>query len=490
MHWLAACLAGVGILSAALAAGAPSPGSPTADGSIFVNLRIQKRELYVGESVPVTIQVGAQDDVVASLDSPPTLRGDAFMLNVLSDQPEREQRVIHGKPCTLLAWHSVLAAVKPGTLPLAIEASLTVRVPVAPHRETTYADELETDSFSDPAFQTLLQTTTAQATVASSEPISLHVLALPTENRPADFSGAVGHFTIASELSSARTLVGEPVTLRLHVSGAGNFDRVDSVMLGDAPDWKMYRPTATFTAAESSGYQGEKLFEQAVVATQPGLRRLPALEFSYFNPDTHRYEIARAMPLSIEVGPPPPTAAHAAQHASPVEVAGAAATPKVGILVRNHPRGPGRTADSLIPLYLQARFLIAPAMLLVAFAGVWFKRVHRDQAAGDRARAGPREPSIDECMARMERAAATGNSTEFFRSAGRALRATGAAGHDAEARDILLLAEEAEYAGETPHGVDLQHCRRIVLRCLSTNAARADESDRLRASCPARPAAG
>jgi len=469
MHLLSVCL-----LAAAMAGAAPTPAAavtagqaPAAAGDsdpaglVFVNLLIDKRELYVGESVPVVIEVGARDDVVAALDSPPTLHGDAFTLNLLVGEPEREQRVIDGKPCTLLAWHSVLAAVKPGELSLTLEAPFTVHVPQADHGEASYADEATGDPYSDPAFQSLLQNTTVQAVVATSRPMSFHILALPTENRPAGFSGAVGHFTISSDLSNHRAVVGEPLTLRMHVLGTGNFDRVNSDMLGSSAEWRIYRPTAAFTAAESTGFRGDKVFEQAVVATQPGTRDLPALEFSYFDPQTRRYEIARAPPLSIEVAAgPAATAALAAPTAT--DTAQALVTRRVAALARGDHTAPSMTADSLIPPYLQLKFLGYPLLLIVAIAGMWF-----------RARA-PKPPvpraSSAELLQQMESAAQRGDSEQFFRSASRALRESGVV-LDTDVRELLRLADESNYAGELPLDTDLQRCRLVVLRCLATQRA-------------------
>jgi len=450
----AACLIAA-CMTCVTAARAQAP----ADGSIFVNVLIEKREMYVGESVPVTIQVGAQDDVVASLDSPPSLRGDAFTLNVLVGEPEREQRVIDGKPCTLLAWHSLLAAVKPGTLSLTVEAPLTVRVPLPQRPEPSYVDESTGDPYSDPAYQTLLQTTSAQAVMVSSQSMEFHVLALPIDQRPVGFSGAVGSFEISTELSKERSVVGEPLTLRMHIRGTGNFDRVNSAMLGEVEHWKLYRPTATFAAAEKTGFRGEKLFEQAIVATRPGPHSLPALEFSYFDPETRRYAIARAPPLSIEVAPGPALAA-ARTDAS-----------DGGAPVRGDHAQASAVSRSLVPLYLQPPFLSVPVLLIAAFGGVWLKRTHRDQVAANLSLSGPHESSPQELLRQMELAATAGDVQQFFRSASCALRQAGAVDDDADVGEMLRLIDEANYAGATPTAVDLQHCRQRVLHCLSTRAS-------------------
>ena len=194
----------------------------------------------------------------ASLNGLPTLAGsDDFTLNNLSRQPERNEQTIDGKPFTLLTWHSVLAAVKPGTFSLAVESPLTVRIRTGPKLEAMLEDQL-----GDPFMQHFFGATIQKDIKVASPPVELTVSTLPAEGRPPDFSGAVGTFKIASDLSSTAAAAGDPLTLRLHVTGSGNFDRVDSTMLEHVEQWKTYPPKSTFKSSDALGYKGEKTFEQ------------------------------------------------------------------------------------------------------------------------------------------------------------------------------------------------------------------------------------
>jgi hypothetical protein len=139
----------------------------------------------------------------------------------------------------------------------------------------------------------------------ASAPTTFSVLALPAEGRPGNFSGAVGTFQVSSELSGVKTVAGDPLTLRLHITGAGNFDRINDVMLTDIDHWKTYQSTSTFKASDDIGFRGEKTFEQPVIAADAGTQSLPGLTFSYFDPKTRRYESAKTEPLSVAVSPAP-----------------------------------------------------------------------------------------------------------------------------------------------------------------------------------------
>src|ERR1019366_6950819 len=155
----------------------------------------------------------------------------------------------------------------------------------------------------DPFMQNFFGATVTKDITATSLPSDLTVLELPVEGRPPNFSGAVGSFKIGGELSSSAAAAGDPLTLRMHVTGSGNFDRVDSAMLEHLDQWKTYPPKSSFKATDALGLKGEKVFEQPLIASKPGTHTLPGLAFSYFDPGTHRYETVRDAPLDVTISP-------------------------------------------------------------------------------------------------------------------------------------------------------------------------------------------
>jgi hypothetical protein len=452
----------------------------TADGSAFVRLSVPKREVYVGESVPIAIEVGMRAGFVTSLNGLPTLAGSDFTLNNLSRQPERDEKTIDGKPFTLLTWHSVLAAVKPGTFSLIVESPLTVRIRTAPQREAMLEDQL-----GDPFMQHFFGATVQKDIKVASPPVELTVVMLPAEGRPADFSGAVGTFNITSDLSSATAAAGDPLTLRLHVTGSGNFDRVDSAMLEHVEQWKTYPPKSSFKSSDAIGYKGEKIFEQPIVASKPGAQTLPGLAFSYFDPTTRRYETARSSPHSVTISPSVADSALTAP-----EVSAGSATR----LTTHSPSGlrpdhiaPQTLAHSLVPLYLQPRFLAIPSLLTLAFAGGWLRL--RRRASDPIHEASLRDRGLSKAanrvVAQLEEAARAGDTVQFFNAARSALQRTltvrwrlppeqitaadvdARLGNDGDSNDIrhlFALADEANYSGHEPTTIDFARWTQVVRR--------------------------
>ena len=273
----------------------------------------------------------------------------------------------------------------------------------------------------------------------------------------------------------------------MHVTGAGNFDRVDSRMLTGDDQWKTYEPKATFNSPDPTGHRGEKIFEQPLIASQPGTHTIPPLHFSYFDPSTRRYETAHSAPLTVAVAAaaasagnePPPAAAAAGKPADEAHTG----------LRGDHAVADARV-DSLIPLYYQPRFLAIPTALGLLLCGAWaaLRRVERN-AQGERERV--RLALIRNLLETMTLASARGDAAEFINSASSALRQAlavrwqispqqitivdiesrleGAERDDI--RQIFALADEANYSGSDLQAADFERWMQIVREQLASEAA-------------------
>ena len=452
----------------------------TPDGSAYVRLEVSKHEVYVGENVPAEIQVGMRDGFASSINGLPKLNSDDFTLNNLTRQPEHNLKIIDGKQFTVYSWRTVLAAVKPGKFNLTFEVPATVRIRTQPRR-----DSMLDDLLGDPFLQNIFGSAVQKNITVTSPEIPFTVLALPTENKPPDFSGAVGNFKITTDISSPTTAAGDPLTLRLHVNGAGNFDRVDSNMLTANSEWKTYDPKATFKGSDPIGFRGEKTFEQPVIAAHAGTQTVPALSFSYFDPDTHHYETAHSAPLSVKVAPaadvasnePPPASGAAGPHGN---------DDRSG-LRPDHAATPSRVA-SLMPLYFQPRFVALSSTLALLVAGAWLALRRREREANDiqgqieRARA----QTIHTLLAQMTTASASRDTAAFFNAAHSLLQQIFGArwrippehismtdvdahleGADLnDIRQIFTLADEANYSGDELKAADYERWTQIVRRQL------------------------
>jgi hypothetical protein len=429
-----------------------------AGGAAFVHLAIPARPIYVGESVPVEIDVGLRPGIVTSVNGLPTLKGSDFTFNNLSKQPERREEAIDGGAFVLLTWHSALAAVKPGDFALSAEAPLTVKMSTL-----SAADRAVASRLAFPLLQSMYNGVAPREMTIESSPTKLQVLPLPTEGQPENFSGAIGDFHVSSDVSPASVAAGEPLTLRLHVSGAGNFDRVDSTMFDHLEHWRTYPAKSSFIPSDAVGNEGEKVFEQPLIAAQPGEQSIPGLEFSYFNPNTRRYERAQTSAIKVTV------AAFLASGSSLDRTLAMGSTQGL----RPDHRILQKSIGELRPLYFRVPFLIIPTTLVLLLVGSWF--AVRPNAARARSKAAER------LLAQLDTAARAGDSSAFFEAARKTLLQTfaarwqmpadqitaaelkarlGTTGEDLER--LFAIADESKYSDNQPGHADFQRWLNLI----------------------------
>jgi hypothetical protein len=437
-----------------------------AGGAAFVHLAIPARSIYVGESVPVEIEVGLRPGIVTSVNGLPTLKGSDFTFNNLSKQPERREETIENGAFVLLTWHSALAAVKPGDFALSAEAPLTVKMSTL-----SAADRAVASRLAFPLLQSMYNGVAARDMTIESSPSKLQVLPLPTAGQPENFSGAVGDFQVSSDVSPPTVAAGEPLTLRLHISGAGNFDRVDSTMFDHLDHWKTYPAKSFFIPRDAVGNEGEKVFEQPLIAAQPGEQSIPGLEFSYFNPNTRRYELAQTPAIKVTVAASLASGSLSAL-AGAQSLNGAPATGATQGLRPDH--SPSRdSVTELRPLYFRVPFLAIPTTLAFILAGSWV--AVRPRAANATSKAAER------VLAQLDAAARAGDSSSFFEAARKALLQTFAARWQMAADQITVadlkarlgttsedierlfaIADEARYSDNQSGGTDFQRWLSLI----------------------------
>jgi hypothetical protein len=158
-----------------------------------------------------------------------------------------------------------------------------------------------------------------QVTLAS-DTLAAQALPLPTEDKPANFNGAIGNYTMTVNAGPTNVAVGDPITVRVQISGQG---ALDALTLPDQPAWrdfKTYPPTAKVETAGPLGLQGTKTFEQIVTPQNTEVHELPAFSFSYFDPDAGSYRTLKESPVQLAVhsaGANPAPVIAAAKNASP-----------------------------------------------------------------------------------------------------------------------------------------------------------------------------
>ncbi|HSG06290.1 MAG TPA: BatD family protein, partial [Nitrospiria bacterium] len=133
------------------------------------------------------------------------------------------------------------------------------------------------------------------------DPLSTEILALPVENRPDGFMGAIGSFESVADLETRELKVGEPVTLTIAFSGEGNFERISPPELPEWKDWRVYPPKVEFSPEDDLGFKGQKSFEFILIPQSTDITEVPGLELVSFDPDSGEYRTTAVEPVPVTV---------------------------------------------------------------------------------------------------------------------------------------------------------------------------------------------
>lgn len=260
----------------------------TADRPYFMTFQAASAEAFVNEIVPIECKLYVRGS--NSLGSPgrPRIEGsDKFVIKPFPNTFRVQLEQIEGLPFTTTRFPSTVFALSAGDYeigPGVITASITM-LPNNPDGRFPGRN-----IFSEPR-------------TITSNTLEFKVKPLPDAGRPNSFRGAVGTFSLEVQTADTDIRVGDPISIDIKISGAGNFDSVVAPEIAEEPSWKTYRSNRVEGGA-SADIEQTVIFNQVVIPMAQHTE-LPTMEFSYFNPETAEYVTLKspAIPLKIAIDP-------------------------------------------------------------------------------------------------------------------------------------------------------------------------------------------
>lgn len=124
----------------------------------------------------------------------------------------------------------------------------------------------------------------------------------PLPEKPAGFSGGVGSYSISAALDKEEVKAGDPVTLRVVVSGAGNMKLLKEPLVEVPKDFEKYDAKVTDkTKLTTRGLEGNIVYDILLVPRHQGNFEIPAINYPYFDLQTGRYKTLTTQPLALKV---------------------------------------------------------------------------------------------------------------------------------------------------------------------------------------------
>lgn len=131
---------------------------------------------------------------------------------------------------------------------------------------------------------------------------SIQVKDVPTAGRPASYKGAVGQLGFKVALDKAKLKAGESITATLEVSGSGNLKLLELPKLEVPQSLEVFEPARKDNVKTTlNGMQGNIADEYTIVPQYGGKYKIPAVEFSYFDPKKETFVTLKSEELLVEV---------------------------------------------------------------------------------------------------------------------------------------------------------------------------------------------
>ncbi|MEO6960778.1 MAG: BatD family protein [Puia sp.] len=250
--------------------------------NLFVKVSSSKTTCFVGEPILVTYELYSALQNESEIDRLPSFAGFAVLeLSVVNEQVV--YKTIHGR--SYRAFHLrqfQLVPQQSGRLTIdSLTVNNVIHYRIPPDSDRHYSG------------------------IVASTPLTIDVRALPSEKKPPDFSGVVGHFQLSVSVDSQRIAAGETNTLHIAISGSGNFIALSQPDISWPPGFD-YFPVHEKTILTKNSFppSGQQLFDIPFVPSREGEFSIPALQITYFDATKGDYKQSSSSPILIKVSPP------------------------------------------------------------------------------------------------------------------------------------------------------------------------------------------
>lgn len=130
--------------------------------------------------------------------------------------------------------------------------------------------------------------------------LTINVQPLPA--KPANFSGGVGEFTLASSINAKDVKTNNAVTIKLTISGSGNMKLISTPEVKFPEDFEVYDPKVTNNfEASRAGLSGTQTIEYLAIPRHAGNFTIPPVEFTYFDLKSNSYKTLKTEAYNINV---------------------------------------------------------------------------------------------------------------------------------------------------------------------------------------------
>jgi len=274
------------------AVGTSSGSSEISNRDLYMSIHASSKTVYVGEPLTVTYKIHTRVPVSSvSVSKMPAYAG--FWMKDMSDNSGVLKQTQEGEFTVAEIRKVILIPQKADGLPvepMGVECVAQVR---RQNSRQSY-DPFEA-FFNDPFFGGGY--VNVQRDLLSPS-LTIKVLPTPEEGKPIGYAGAVGSYTMTTEIDKTTLDANDAFTITVTLKGNGNIELAEMPKFNFPPDFEVYDPKIT---SSIQGVSGTKKAEYLVIPRHAGDYKVPSAQFSFFNPTKKQYETLNTPEYDIHV---------------------------------------------------------------------------------------------------------------------------------------------------------------------------------------------
>jgi hypothetical protein len=260
----------------------------------------------VGEPIVATYKLYSRLSSESRVTKRPSLNGFSVydMIDPNSDAVSVEK--LNGKAFTVhIIRKTQLIPLQAGTIDLdPVEVENTVHFVKGARQERRRSGNALRDLFDQLSDNNDMGPEVDENITLDTKPLAITVKPLPEENKPANYNGAVGKFSIEASVTNKNIAAREETTLHVLVKGKGNLPVINAPQVSFPSGIEAFDPTAKEEVNKTvAPMSGSKSFDYVFTPRVPGHYTIPAINFPYFDPSSQSYKVAGTEPLDIQVAP-------------------------------------------------------------------------------------------------------------------------------------------------------------------------------------------
>ena len=264
-------------------------GTPISGSDLFIKVSANKKRVYEQEPILLTYKVYTLVELTQLEGKMPDLNGFHTQEVPLPQQKSFKIETVNGRPYRTVTWSQYV---------MFPQITGKLKIPALTFNGIVVQQNRNIDPF-----EAFFNGGSSYVEVKKQiQAPGMEIQVDPLPQRPANFSGGVGHFNISAQLDNTEVKANDAVKLRVIVSGVGNLKLIKQPVVEFPKDFDKYDAKLTDKSKlTANGLEGSMIYDFLAVPRHQGKFEIPPVEFTYYDTASRSYKTVKSQGFTLDV---------------------------------------------------------------------------------------------------------------------------------------------------------------------------------------------